>query len=254
MARPRRINLIGGVCHVTQQCHSKSFSLARDSIKQKYLQLAYDIAKKDPIEFISFSVEDSHPHWVLKLPDHLDYTISQFMHKLNTRFGKWFNKTYHRKGSFWASRCSTTWVEPGSPEFFQLTRYVDRNPIERQSNVINPEDYKWGSFHWLFNPEAPFPVTFLKYLYKSHPQKSETEAWQWYRKFVQQDDLNKNRKEDLFKHMFPGLFVGSERFKQKAKEIYTASWKNLQVRGLSWIKVVRDYSTLFLPMAQLTAS
>lgn len=28
--------------------------------------------------------------------------------------GKWFNRTYRRKGAFWAERFSCTWVEPSS--------------------------------------------------------------------------------------------------------------------------------------------
>ncbi len=57
MARPRRINLLGGPAgrdHVTQLAaasHSMSFSLARENIKRKYLELAYDMGKKDPFHF-----------------------------------------------------------------------------------------------------------------------------------------------------------------------------------------------------------
>src|SRR5215510_15670848 len=102
MGRKRRISILGGICHVTQQCHSKSFDLLNDAVKQQYLALAYAIARQDQVEIIQFSIEDSHPHWLLKMPDREDYTLSQFMHKLNTRFGRWFNRTFGRRGSFWA--------------------------------------------------------------------------------------------------------------------------------------------------------
>lgn len=246
MGRPRRINVPGGICHITQQAHSKSYDFAQDQVKQKYLELAYNIAKKVGVEVISFSLQDSHPHWVIKMPTREDYTISQFMHALNTRFGKWFNKAFHRKGSFWAGRFSCTWVEAHSANFFQLTRYVDRNPIERQNNQVEPENYPWGSFRDLFNTAATFPVTFLDYLFKAHPEKTEQEAWNWYKDLVKSDKSSLEHLSGL-----KGLFFGSLKFREKGTETYKLSLHNSQVRGTSWKKIVQDFSKLFLPESKL---
>ncbi len=254
MGRKRRIHIPGGICHITQQCHWKSFAFGDETIKQKYLDLGYAIAQDDQVEIINFSLQDSHPHWVLRMPETAEYTISQFMHKLNTRFGKWFNRTFHRKGSFWADRFSCTWVEPGSTHFFELTRYVDRNPLERQVNQIQPEEYRWGSFRSLFQPEPLYPVTFLRYLYQAHPDKSAAEAWQWYQALVAQADLDTQARQRFFRSVRSWPFLGSERFREKGKALYRVSLKDLQVRGLSWIKLVRDYSKLFLPLTHLAIS
>jgi putative transposase len=254
MGRKRRIHIPGGICHITQQCHWKSFAFADENIKQKYLDLGYEIATHEQVEIIDFSLQDSHPHWVLKAPDREEYTMSQFMHKLNTRFGKWFNRTFHRKGTFWAGRFSCTWVEPGSMHLFEVTRYVDRNPLERQNNPIRPQDYRWGSFHYLFQPESPYSVTFLRYLYQAHPEKSEAEAWQWYQALVEEADLDGEKRQRFFRQVRALPLLGSEWFRQKGKAIYQSSVKNLQLRGLSWIKMVRDYSQLFRPLAQPSLS
>lgn len=254
MGRQRRINIMGGICHVTQQCHSKSYAFFNDSVKKRYLELAYEVAKKDQVEIICFSIQNSHCHWVLRMPESKNYTVSQFMHKLNTRFGKWFNKTFHRKGTFWAGRFFSTWVEPGSTDFFQLTRYVDRNPIERQSNKIKPEEYIWGSFHYLFKSDPPFPVTFLKHLYKAHPEKTERQAWDWYQRLINEEDLDSGKRHHFFSQVLSSAFLGSEKFRQKGEEIYKLSLKDLHIRGISWIKMVQDYSRLFIPMSQLTFS
>lgn len=251
MGRKRRIHIPGGICHITQQCHSRSYAFANDNIKKAYLELAYQIAEKDQVEIICFCIQDSHPHWVLKMPQDQEYTISQFMHKLNSRFGRWFNKTFGRKGTFWAGRFSCTWLELGSTEFFQLTRYVDRNPLERKTNRIKPEDYKWGSFHYLFKSDAPYPVTFLRYLLQAHPDKTEEQAFQWYQELVKEDDLDSKKRQSFFSQLLSFPFLGSESFEQKGREIYRLSLKRLQTRGISWIKLVRDYSRLFLPMARL---
>jgi REP element-mobilizing transposase RayT len=254
MSRKRRLNIPGGICHVTQQCHSKSFDLADDPVKQQYLALAYQIAQADQVEVINFSIQDSHPHWLLRMPETADYTLSQFMHKLNTRFGKWFNRAFQRKGSFWADRFAAAWVESGSMHFFHLTRYIDRNPLERAANRISPAEYRWGSYHYLFRPETPYPVTFLNYLYRAHPDKTEVGAWQWYEAFANAADLDAEQRQSFFRQLGARLFLGSERFMQKGKAFYADSVKNLQTRGVSWIQLVRDYSQLFRPLTEPATS
>lgn len=251
MGRKRRIHVPGGLCHVTQQCHSKSFDLMDESAKQTYLTLGFEIAQADQVEIISFSIQDSHPHWLLRMPPDETYTLSQFMHKLNTRFGHWFNRTFQRKGSVWADRFSATWVEPGTAHFFEVARYIDRNPLERATNAIPPAEYLWGSYYHLFQTDSLYQVTFLKYLYAAHPGKSEAGAWQWYAAFVQEATLESTVRQSFWRRLGTQLFHGSERFVQQGKACYRSSLENRSVWGLSWIQIVRDYSRLFRPLAEL---
>ena len=74
------------------------------------------------------------------------FSLSRFMHHLEGEFAKWFNRTYRRRGHFWAHRFGNNGLF-GRQALQDTVLYVELNPV-RAGLVQRPEQWKWGSACW----------------------------------------------------------------------------------------------------------
>jgi len=71
--------------------------------------------------------------------------VSAFMKKWKQRFSIWFNRNHRRIGTLWASRFTSTLVQPTgfAPEV--ASAYVDLNAV-RANIVLDPKDYRFCGY------------------------------------------------------------------------------------------------------------
>ena len=74
------------------------------------------------------------------------FDVSKFMQHVNGEFAKWFNRTFPRRGSFWAER----FLNPellDTESIRNCLLYIELNAV-RAHLVQRPEQWKMGSSYW----------------------------------------------------------------------------------------------------------
>ena len=71
--------------------------------------------------------------------------VSLFMKKWKQRFSQWFNHSHQRIGTLWASRFTSTLVQPTGLASEAMSAYVDLNPV-RAHIVTDPKDYRFCGY------------------------------------------------------------------------------------------------------------
>ena len=73
------------------------------------------------------------------------FDVSEFMRNVQSAFARWYNKTYQRRGRFWADRFKSVYLET-TQAVLDCLLYVELNPV-RAGLVARPEKWKGSSLH-----------------------------------------------------------------------------------------------------------
>jgi REP element-mobilizing transposase RayT len=72
------------------------------------------------------------------------FSLGELMRNIQQGYARWFNKSFQRRGRFWADRFKSTLLY-GEESLVECMQYVDLNPI-RAGLVDRPEDYEHGAY------------------------------------------------------------------------------------------------------------
>jgi putative transposase len=91
--------------------------------------------------------------WQLPLTNHVHLLLTPqradsaalMMKQLGQRYVQYVNRTYRRSGTLWEGRFRSCLTQT---EDYVLAcyRYIELNPV-RAGMVMNPQDYRWSSYH-----------------------------------------------------------------------------------------------------------
>ena len=73
------------------------------------------------------------------------FDVSEFMRNVQSAFARWYNKTYQRRGRFWADRFKSVYLETRQAVEDCLL-YIELNPV-RAGLVPRPEQWKGSSLY-----------------------------------------------------------------------------------------------------------
>lgn len=153
MGRPRRVHRSNALVHVTQQCHNGVFLLRRPEDRDLYLAVVSEVALAMSYLLLSFCIQESHIHLLLQTPVTIDgYTLSAFMHRVNTTFGKRYNKRHRRLGTVWSGRFHDQWLTGASAaKRLVVLWYIESNTARRKQGAVPPEQWRWCGAYWVLN-------------------------------------------------------------------------------------------------------
>jgi hypothetical protein len=80
------------------------------------------------------------------------FDVSELMRNIQAAFARWYNRTYDRRGRFWADRFKSVYLEKGNA-VLDCMLYVELNPV-RAGLVERPEEWV-GSTSPYGSNEAP---------------------------------------------------------------------------------------------------
>ena len=183
MARKARLKFDGGGgwYHVYAKASAirGDFPLQRDGARRKIISLFEHFTRAYFCDLAGFCVMGNHYHAVVRFeqihsvaPEELRrraeilypeqremldgwtgkkwerfearlFNVSEIMRNIQGAFGRWFNATFDREGSFWGGRFKSTLLEDEQAAFDCLA-YIDLNPV-RAGIVERPEEYEWSS-------------------------------------------------------------------------------------------------------------
>lgn len=91
----------------------------------------------------------NHYHFLIKQIQ--DYGITEFMHKLDTSYTKYFNMNHKRSGRLFENTFKAKMIE-SDEVLIHISRYIHLNaPVKHL--VEHPIEWRWSSYQEYFNPE-----------------------------------------------------------------------------------------------------
>ena len=71
--------------------------------------------------------------------------VSEYMKSVKQRFSVWYNRSHHRKGTFWNMRFKSVLVEGKGNPLQAMAAYIDLNPV-RAGLVADPKEYRFCGY------------------------------------------------------------------------------------------------------------
>lgn len=152
MARPLRIELSGGLYHVTSRGDRREDIYFSDADREAWLELFDQVCARFNWICHAYCLMTNHYHLVVETPEG---NLAQGMRQLNGVYTQTVNRTHGRVGHVFQGRYKAVLVEKDS-YLLELARYVVLNPV-RAGMVNDVGDWPWSSYPAMIG-QAPSPA------------------------------------------------------------------------------------------------
>ncbi len=141
MARPLRIELSGGLYHVTSRGDRREAIYFSDADRVAWLEIFGQVCSRFNWVCHAYCQMSNHYHLVIETPEG---NLAQGMRQLNGVYTQYVNRTHSRVGHVFQGRYKAVLVEKES-YLLELARYVVLNPV-RAGMVNDVGDWAWSSY------------------------------------------------------------------------------------------------------------
>ncbi len=141
MARPLRIELSGGIYHVTTRGDGREDIYLTDADRKVWLEVFGQVCERFNWVCHAWCQMTNHYHILIETPE---ANLSQGMRQLNGVYTQRFNRAHGRVGHVFQGRYKAILVERDS-YLLELARYVVLNPL-RADMVKHLERWPWSSY------------------------------------------------------------------------------------------------------------
>jgi REP element-mobilizing transposase RayT len=150
MARPLRIELPGGLYHITARGDRREAIYLADADRRAWLELLGQVCDRFNWVCHAYCQMTNHYHLVVETPDG---NLSRGMRQLNGVYTQYLNRTHARVGHVFQGRYTGIVVEKQS-YLLELARYVVLNPV-RADMVKSPGAWAWSSYRATIGRRTP---------------------------------------------------------------------------------------------------
>lgn len=140
MARPIRIEVEGGLYHVTSRGNARQKIYSGREDYEIFLQVLSDVVDRYGWIVHAYCLMTNHYHLLVETPQ---ANLSAGMRQLNGVFTQKINLRYQRPGHLFQGRYKAFFVEKDS-YLLELSRYIVLNPV-RAGMVSSPDKWPWSS-------------------------------------------------------------------------------------------------------------
>lgn len=216
MARPLRLQVPGGIYHLTNRGNDGQLIFRDESDKALFLDLVVEEVERCGWILHDYALMDNHFHLLVELTEP---RLSAGMQRLQTTYVQRFNRKYRRTGHLFGGRFYSKMVEGGG-YLMEVSRYIALNPV-RAGMVERPEEYRWSSYRAKAGYEPPPPWLSMAGL--SHFSRNLEEAKLGYREFVSARVAHAAEDaESLARRIVGQICFGSEGFVQWVQSLIDA--------------------------------
>ena len=141
MARSPRVQIPGGIYHVTTRGNRRQEIFKTDEDRQCFLNLLAGVVPRFGWRCHAYCLMRNHYHVLIETPE---ANLSAGMHLLNGRYAQLFNETHQLDGHLFQGRFRSALVE-SNWHLIQLSRYIVLNPV-RAVLCPRPDDWRWSSY------------------------------------------------------------------------------------------------------------
>ncbi|MEN8171239.1 MAG: transposase [Pseudomonadota bacterium] len=152
MARPLRLELAGGLYHVTSRGDRREDIYDDDQDREKWLEILGNTCKRFNWRCHAYCLMDNHYHIVIETAE---ANLSKGMRQLNGVYTQYYNIKHDRAGHVFQGRYKGILVEQDA-YLLELSRYVVLNPIRaKMTKAIGT--WKWSSYKSMIGEVASQP-------------------------------------------------------------------------------------------------
>lgn len=141
MARPLRLELAGGLYHVTSRGDGREDIYLSDTDREIWLTSLGQVCQRFNWVCHAWCQMDNHYHLLIETPE---ANLAKGMRQLNGVYTQSFNRLHGRVGHVFQGRYKAILVERDS-YLLELARYIVLNPL-RAGMVKKLEDWPWSSY------------------------------------------------------------------------------------------------------------
>jgi REP element-mobilizing transposase RayT len=139
--RPPRIEIPGGLWHLTTRGVRKEPIFLDGRDHRRFLQILDDVVKRFGWVCHAYCLMPNHYHLLVETPRP---TLSDGMERLNGLYAQYFNRRHDVEGHVFERRFRSIRVF-GEGHLLELSRYIVLNPV-RAGLCRTPAGWRWSSF------------------------------------------------------------------------------------------------------------
>jgi putative transposase len=213
MARPLRINHIGGIYHVTSRGNARQDIFFNDEDRRRFTSQLRDNLETYQVQLHAGVLMTNHFHLLVRLHNP---NLSKFMQRLLTSYAMYFRYKHKRPGHLFQGRFNAKLVEDES-YLVRLSRYIHLNPIKTMdSQSLGDTDklqflrqYKWSTYP-VYIGQSPRPE-YLNLDVLKHFSDKRSQAHTIYQNYIYECILKDD--EELRNALASSTYaIGSEKF------------------------------------------
>jgi putative transposase len=147
MPRPLRIQVAGGVYHVTSRGNRRQPIYHDDNDRFFFLALRDQVVRRFGWRLHEYCLMTNHFHLLFETPQP---NLSNGMHRLNHVYAMYFNSRHGFDGHLFDKRFGSRLVET-EEHWLDARRYIAFNPV-RAGLCAHPRQWRWSSFYGVDRP------------------------------------------------------------------------------------------------------
>ncbi|MBO5413845.1 MAG: transposase [Clostridia bacterium] len=128
--------------HIITQGINKNFIFDYPEDIKYYISLMYELNSEYGIKIVAYCIMNNHAHMLLELENIKE--LSKYMQRLNTKYGKYYNKKYNRVGYVFRDRYKSEGIY-SEEHLYSCIKYIYNNPV-KAGLCTNPEDYPYSNY------------------------------------------------------------------------------------------------------------
>lgn len=157
MPRYPRYYLKTSYFHVMTQGINKSYIFDKSEDIKYYIKIMYELVEKHSIKIIAYCIMNNHAHILIETESVNE--LSKYMQRLNTKYGRYYNKKYTRVGYVFRDRYKSEGIYD-EIHLYNCIKYIYNNPV-KAGICINPQDYPYSNYRNDFKNIANYDYDFI---------------------------------------------------------------------------------------------
>lgn len=128
--------------HVITQGISRNYIFDKAEDIKYYIKTMYELEKKYSLKIIAYCIMNNHAHILIE--SEIVQELSKYMQRLNTKYGRYYNKKYNRVGYVFRDRYKSEGIY-GEKHFYNCIKYIYDNPV-KAGICTKPQDYPYSNY------------------------------------------------------------------------------------------------------------
>lgn len=143
--------------HIITQGINKSYIFNQEEDIKYYINTIYKLKEEHNIKIIAYCVMNNHTHMLLETDKILN--LSKYMLRLNTIYGKYYNKKYNRVGYVFRNRYKSEGIYTWD-HLYNCINYIYNNPV-KAGLCKYPCEYPYSNYKKINQTCSETSYTFL---------------------------------------------------------------------------------------------
>jgi putative transposase len=207
MSRPLRLQLPGGVYHVTARGNDRRPIFEDDDDCARFLIVLASTVARYRVLCHAYCFMGNHYHLLVQTPE---ANLSIAMRHLNGVYTQRFNRRHERCGHVLQGRFGAQLVD-GDAYLREVSRYIVLNPV-RAGLVGHPAEWRWSSFRATVGQEAVPGFLTVAWVLALGGSRTTRDAVTRYTKFV---ESGIGERENMLEPFKARPLVGDESFAER---------------------------------------